>query len=205
MLYLAAYTLFGLFIAPIVIRIDFAYQKSLTGAVNVSVWGFKIMFHFEAARDEAGKPALIYYRNGSLKRHNRSAGNAISMFSKVVKVLFKGNIAFKLLEKSVTVMRLRGVVRVSLKDAAQTALMAAFLQEGMRIVSHVLNGRHITHAFRIWPDFSAKGSACQGNCILFVRLGNLALVSLLIGILMRRDKKEKLTEEEEKWNTPLET
>lgn len=204
--YLIGMILFALLIAPVTIKIDIAVQKSLTGRLGIGVWGKEAVFHFTLVRDEKDELALRFERNGRFKSHSSGAGAAVSGLGQIVRVLRRGDRARKLLFKSIEVLRVRAVARISLQDAAKTALLTEAAREAAAQLSVLLTRKHISHTFRTWPDFTFKGSACQGNCILFARLGNLALAAVLVGMLLKASaKQESDAKEAQKWNTPLET
>ncbi len=202
MLFGLLFLLFFIAVTPVCLRVDGAVKDGFTGAITFSVWGIGKTIQIGSATDERGRVVFQYYLSGSPKRHNREAGDALIGAMGWIQVYMKGNLVRRLAQKTIHVLKIRGVLRISLQDAGKTALISVAAQELVKELSRYLKRRGIDHTIRAWPDFTFKGSAIQGSGILFVRLGNLFLLGAMMAILVRRAKKAK---EAAQWNTQLET
>ena len=190
--------LFWVLIAPVTVHGTLAASRQITGALVIRVWGVPIVLTGGLCHNLEGKLVLSVHREGGGREHEQDPGSALAAVRKSIRFLRTANRFRDILFKSIHVMDIRCQIRVGTKDAAQTALLTAGVQGALKELGRLIG--KTPHHFRVWADFSGRGTAGQADCILFARLGNLLAGT---GFALAAYKKaEKQLEEESKWNIP---
>lgn len=156
------------------------------GVIGILVWGIPLHFPFSLNRDEGGVLHLTSDREPKKSAHpekNLSRGIA------ALKAFQKADKAKALLFRSLRFSRGDIFWQLHLEDAAQTALLCAFLQ--------FLSGLFPAVHLQVQPAFQGKNTL-RARCIFECRLGMLSLTALLGFISYRLAAKK----EEKPWITP---
>ncbi len=200
-IFMAAY---ALLITPLRLRADLAAGAHLSGAMVLTVWGFRLQANLGLIRDDAGKLHLALRFKKSGRQHSGSVEETLRQVGALSRLFREMRAARILLSKTLSIQYLGASARIGFADAAHTALAAGaisiLLDEGRKILKH----KKIPCRLISWPDFSGKPCAAQFTCILFMRLGNLLLAGAMAGIAAAAAKLRR-NKEERAWSTPSET
>lgn len=197
---------YALLITPLRLRVDVAAGAHLSGAAVLKIWGFRLQASMGLVRNDQGKLLLAFRRKDSPKQHSGSIGDTWQKLQYAFRFLKTSNRTRGFFAKTITILFVGLRARISLPNAAHTALGSGAASVVLSILRQRLHSKGVPCRLEVWPDFEQKPCAAQLSCILFMRLGNLLFGCAMAGAaLLAARIREKRREEEHAWSTPSET
>ncbi|MBQ2699815.1 MAG: hypothetical protein IJF65_01535 [Clostridia bacterium] len=171
------YIAYSICIAPVTIQYRFEYNDRFAARWIVHLWGIPLGLQKPKGSPKGGKKGML----PQLLLKERAA----------IKGLFRG---FQW-----QFVSLQGCVAASSADL--TAYLWGAGKGVLTVLEARLRQRGIDCYFDLQPAFDWQRTQLSGGCILFVRLGNLLLSSLQLGLACWRLKAAQ-KEEKVSWSTP---
>lgn len=180
MLFLGLYTLC---ILPITLRLELRFNQGFLGRVHIGISGMPAM----TLRFRLGK--------GNLQEEDDKEPDIFPALFRARPGLIRAALSKpfrQMLRRSIRWEGLRAHVRVSLEDAATTALVYA----GLTVFLNTVKACGVQRLdMQTSVGFSGGDARAEMEGILFVRLGSLALIASMLAALRRRKGNPSLPDE----------
>lgn len=184
--------LLALMLTPVCFAVTLRHDGLTQGAFRLGVWPLMHRIPFRILRTPRGGHQLIF--PGPARPP--APANPRKMKSALVALgtLLRTDHARKLLLGGTQLVQFTLNLRLSLSDAARTAMTVGAVQQLLRLLPRRFHRRA---QLRVQPDFLLHRSCWQGQCIVVIPLGILIITGgmLLIAFLMERREHRPVSKE----------
>ena len=176
--------LYLLLITPVRLTLSVSHAGETRILVQAKVWGIPLRWRIRSRRLRKGRVTTLLRKNHPPSEAPPDTGRRILTMAGAY---LRSNRARAFLRAHLHLIRLEAMLRLSLADAAQTALAAGLLGALSRLVSLRM---HAKAWVQVIPAFFDRQTTLHSRCILFFRLGTILITAALAGTAYLLERRE---------------
>lgn len=158
--------LYTVMIAPVKIRFSLLWYGKADIDLHTRIWGLPLKQQLSMTPDE-----LIHM----LPDQKQAEDNAVRRELAALGTMLRTDFARHYLKRHMQIVQLDALIRLSMQDAARTAIVSGMLHWAAQAVYSLAKGRA---RIAVVPAFFAEHSSAEVRCILFFRLGHMIIVGM---------------------------
>lgn len=163
-------------ITPVRIVTDVWHHAVTDVHARIYLWGVRMDLKLRILRENKDWKVLLLTRQGQFKELRAKPG-LVRQSAVSLKTFLRSDKARRFLLRHVDVQALHAWLRLSLSNAARTAMLTGALQVLQGMLPPAVRKRV---RIRIQPDFMQHETLLQARCIVFFRLGTLLMTVAMV-------------------------